>query len=111
MASGDARARYAAELFDLLASTPNPMTGSQMRAMLGWRSRRFEQAVHDVRMVLGEDDSINLVATRPAKGGEWLYELTGSPGRARFWQANRLVDSGHPHSHHARRGAVTAPCH
>lgn len=92
MAQGDARARYAAELFDLLASEPKPMTADDIMASLGWRSRRFEQAVHDVRITLGEDDTINLVATPQPGGGGWRYELTGAPATARPWQANRLVD-------------------
>lgn len=92
MAKGDARARYAAELFDLLASEPGSLTGSVMRDRLGWRSRRFEQAVHDVRITLGDDDTINLVATSQPGGGEWHYELTGAAAIARPWQANRLVD-------------------
>ena len=90
MRSDDGRAADAGALFDYLVDTPEPVVIDEIRAALGWTYRRTEQAIHDVRMALGADDSINLIA-EPDGRGPWRYWLTGSAEDARWWQANRLV--------------------
>lgn len=87
---GKARSRRVDQLFDLLADAPLPMTAVQMKDALGCERRMLQQAVHDLRIMLGDDDSINLVATRNGRG-PWLYELTGNVDVARPWRADQYL--------------------
>lgn len=90
--NGDRRAARANALFDFLAGTPHAVTRAQMMDALGCSLSSVDVAIRDVRIALGGDDTINLVANVAPGSAPWLYELTGDPEVARFWQVNRLVD-------------------
>jgi hypothetical protein len=57
-----------------------------------------------LRLLLGNDDQINLVCDPQGTGQPWLYRLIGDVDGARSWVANRLRDS------ETRIGTIRAIC-
>jgi len=77
-------------LFDLLAS--RGVTKPEMCAHLEIGARRMDDVIRKLREVLGDDDTINLVAI-PQHGGPWLYCLVGTYADAKVWTTNRTLDA------------------
>jgi hypothetical protein len=79
-------------LFDLLVASPEGLTWEQIANEMGWDRRATDKTIHDLRMFLGDDDTINLPAERPLDGGKWTYKLTGTFDLTAEWVNNRLQD-------------------
>lgn len=80
-------------LFDLLAGEPDGLTVTDMRCALGCGVTATEQAIRDLRLTLGDSDSINVVCDPQGQGEEWRYRLVGDLDGNRRWIANRLGDT------------------
>jgi len=76
-------------LYDLLAT--RDCTKPEMCVDLGCGSRRADEIIRALRRLLGEDDTINVVAI-PQHGGPWLYRLVGTYTDAKPWTVNRTLD-------------------
>ena len=87
-----ARQDRATDLFDLLVSSPDGLTVPDIRETLSWRENHAREAIHDLRLILGEVDEINLVCD-PCEGrGPWLYRLVGTTEDADQWTQIRMRD-------------------
>jgi len=75
-------------LYDLLAT--RDVTKREMAAHLGVGARRCDDVVRSLRLLLGDDDTINVVAI--PQRGPWLYRLVGTYGDAKPWTKNRTLD-------------------
>jgi hypothetical protein len=85
------RAMMASKLFDHLAANPTT-TLPAMKTALGCSRSTAQQALHDLRAILGEGDTINVVAQPARGGGPWLYELRAHSSPSKWWEANRIAD-------------------
>ena len=63
-----------------------------MCAALRRSDRITQQAIHDLRAILGTGDTINVAATPGGRGKPWLYELAACSPESKWWEANRIVD-------------------
>src|SRR5262245_40860874 len=79
-------------LFDLLVARVT-VTIYDIMDELRCNHRAANEAVHDLRMLLAYDDTINLVATPQGPREPWLYSLEGSIDPSRPWITNRIGDS------------------
>ena len=61
-----------------------------MCAAIGRQERITQQAIRDLRAILGTGDTINVVATPNGKGQPWIYELAACSTPAKWWEANRV---------------------
>lgn len=80
-------------LFDLLAGSPDGLTAGDIKAGLGCTKRLAENAIHDLRIVLGDSDTINVTCDPQGIRESWLYRLVGDIDGSRRWIANRLGDT------------------
>ena len=90
---GPRRIRRAENLFDLLADHDTGMTIAEMAAHLGVSSPLIRNAVYDLRRILGETHTANLVCTQHVNNEQWIYRLSGDVAGVKAWQANRLGDA------------------
>lgn len=79
-------------LFDLLAGTPDGLTVDDMGSGLDCTNRQVRTAIRDLRLFLGDSDSINLPCEPQGSGQRWLYSLRGDLDGSRRWLTNRLGD-------------------
>lgn len=95
MARKDTIADQAAELFDYMVAQPEGATWEDVACKFDWAANRahFFHVARKLRLILGEDDQINLVCDPRGRGQTWLYRLVGNPEDALPWQANRLRDA------------------
>lgn len=80
-------------LFDLLAASPEGLTMGDIALGLGCGRRLADKAVHDLRIVLGDSDTINVPSDPQGRGEPWLYFLKGDIDGNRRWITNRLGDT------------------
>jgi hypothetical protein len=89
-------------LYDQLVANPDGITVEDMidehaKTYFGtsWDGlyRMARDAIHDLRLFLGEVDSINLICDPQGKGERWLYRLVGTPAEATPWLQNRFDDT------------------
>lgn len=85
------RAALAGQLFDHLVAHSSSTMPEMCRA-LGRRERITEQAIRDLRAILGTGDTINVVATPNGRGQPWRYELAACSMPSKWWESNRVVD-------------------
>jgi hypothetical protein len=88
-----ARADRRDALFDLLVSRPAGLTQAEIELLLPCRPDQAKQAIHDLRLFLGEFDDVNLPCSPQPGGGQWIYQLSGNLDDAREWFANRIGDA------------------
>lgn len=82
----------AGELFDY-AVAHQTFTNEEAMAALGINHLgAFNRVARRLRLLLGDDDRINLVCDPQGRSERWLYRLVGSPEDAGPWVANRLRD-------------------
>lgn len=86
--SGDASV-----LLDYAKKATIPFTWEDAEADLGWGYQKFMRAVHDLRMILAETDTMNLVCEPAGHRLPWEYRLVGSLVGELWWQANRQADT------------------
>lgn len=79
-------------LFDYAAEHADGFTYVDVERDLGWRKPRFTKVHRQLRLMLGNDDSINLVCTAQGQHQPWLYQLVGNVDDARYWISNRVRD-------------------
>lgn len=80
------------DLFDLLVSRQT-VTIDEIADHLKIDTRRAREVVHQLRLVFGADDSINLVCTPNGTRQRWLYALVGEIDGSTPWIANRVGDA------------------
>lgn len=82
-------------LFDYAVSRPEGFTRDEASRALDITRWTFVRAVRRLRLVLGDDDTINLIANKPgpeAASAQWVYQLVGSAADALWWSNNRRRD-------------------
>ena len=82
----------ATELFDLLVSSPDGLTVPYLREKLSWRENHAREAIHDLRLMFGEIDEINLICEPIDGRGPWTYRLVGTTEDADEWTQIRMRD-------------------
>ena len=80
------------ELFAELVADPAGLTVDDMMEW-GWSHHQANDAIHDLRAYLGQNDDVNLVCEPQGKGEPWLYRLVGSLADVRGWSRNRITDT------------------
>jgi anaerobic glycerol-3-phosphate dehydrogenase len=88
-----ARADRVNLLFDLLASEPDGLTITDIMTGLDCARRQANTAIHDLRIVLGDSDTINITCDPQGEREKWNYRLVGDLDGNRRWIANRLGDT------------------
>ena len=78
------RAALAGELFDHLVAH-SPSTLPEMCVALGRHRRITQQAIRDLRAILGTGDTINVVATPAGCRKSWNYELAACAPTSKWW--------------------------
>jgi hypothetical protein len=82
-------------LFDFLVAHPERVTMKQIMAHTRWAKSVTKQAIRDLRLSMGDQDTINLVCdpdpSQPR--GQYLYGLVGTVEKSRAWQTTRLLDT------------------
>jgi hypothetical protein len=81
-----------ASLFDLLVAEER-VTKSEIMRHLGVRARRADVVIHDLRLMFGDDDTINLVCERVGAHRPHAYFLTGQLDGAKPWTLERIGDA------------------
>jgi hypothetical protein len=79
-------------LFDYLAGNPNGIRLAGMMSHFKWNRAKATEAIRSLRLILGDGDSINLVADPTEHMGQWLYRLVGNYEDARWYVNNRIGD-------------------
>lgn len=81
-------------LFDYAVEHPDGFTKADAMNDLEWGSwpKTFNDAVRDLRVMMGDSDSINLIADPQGSGEQWLYRLVGTVDEGREWVTNRVGD-------------------
>ncbi|HEY5985123.1 MAG TPA: hypothetical protein VIV12_01890 [Streptosporangiaceae bacterium] len=80
-------------LFDYAAAQPEGFTYQDVEKELGWRRSQFIKVARQLRLMLGNDDQINLVCDVEARNAPWRYRLVGNFDQAREWGRNRTDDA------------------
>jgi hypothetical protein len=80
-------------LFDYAVEHPGGFTYQDAMNDLGWQKPYFTRVHRQLRLLLGNDDQINLVCDPQGRGEPWRYRLIGDIEGARGWVDNRLRDS------------------
>ena len=90
---GGTRAACRDDLFDLLAAEPDGLTIPEMTEALSVGQTRIQQAIRDLRLFLGEFDSINVINERQGRGEPHRYRLVGTFNESREWVIGRINDT------------------
>ena len=80
------------DLFDVLADLPDGTTKPDLCTRLDATPDRLDRAIRQLRRVLGEGDTINLIAEPDGLRQPWRYRLVGKLDEARPWVKNRRRD-------------------
>jgi hypothetical protein len=102
----------AGEVFGCLAAAPEGLTVYQLAKQTDASIDRVRRAIHDARLICGEDDDIFIVAEPQGKGMPWIYRLVGGGTLVKAdenlpWTANRIGDA-QTRIHTIRMGISTA---
>jgi len=87
-----ARTNRRDDLLDLLENSPQGVTVYDMMRHLACTHCLANRAIYDLRLWLGDFDSITLVCTPNGKNQPWLYELTGYWDEVQPWVVYRIGD-------------------
>jgi hypothetical protein len=81
-------------LFDLLVASPQGVTVDEIAFRLVCSLNRVRLAIRDLRIFLGDDDTINVPCRPQGTDERWLYTLeSGLTDSTRIWSANRIGDT------------------
>ena len=80
-------------LFDYAVEHPDGFTYQDIERDLGWQRPYFVKVVRQLRLLLGNDDEINLVCDSVDRNGPWVYKLVGNFEDTRAWGRNRTDDA------------------
>jgi hypothetical protein len=80
-------------LFDYAASQPEGFTYRDVETELGWQRPEFIKVARRLRLLLGNDDNINLVCDSQGRHQPWRYRLVGNFDQSRDWSRNRVDDA------------------
>jgi hypothetical protein len=80
-------------LFDFAASRPDGFTYQDVEQEIGWPRAEFIKVARKLRLMLGNDDQINLVCDPQGQREPWKYQLVGTFDQARDWSRNRVDDA------------------
>lgn len=80
-------------LFDYAAENKDGFTYQDVERDLDWQRGQFFNTARQLRLMLGNDDTINLVCDPQGQGQPWRYQLVGNVEGARGWISNRLTDT------------------
>lgn len=80
-------------LFDYAVEHAEGFTYQDVEKDLGWPKPEFTKVHRQLRLLLGNDDQINLVCDVQGKNEPWRYRLVGNIDGAREWVGTRLRDS------------------
>jgi len=80
-------------LFDILVANPQGLDVDDMCDELALSYPQVKTAISDLRLFLGDVDSINLPCDPTPNCGRWLYRLVGTLDDVRPWVTNRIGDS------------------
>jgi hypothetical protein len=80
-------------LFDFLAANPDGATLNEISAALQCRVAHSRGAVSDLRLFLGDTDSVNVPCVPAGPGEQYTYRLVGTFDETREWIANRINDT------------------
>jgi hypothetical protein len=82
------------QIFDFAATRPEGFTRAELNEAIGYHPRcTLDRAIRQLRLILADDDSINLIANKPPiAGGQWVYQLVGTVADATWWSNNRRRD-------------------
>lgn len=93
------------QLFDYAVEHPDGFTYRDVENDLGWQRPYFTKIHRQLRILLGNDDQINLVCDPQGRNEPWRYRLIGDVEGAKGWVGNRLRIS---ESHITTTRAVTS---
>jgi len=79
-------------LFDYAASKRDGFTYQDVAIDLEWDRGEFFAVARKLRIMLGNDDTINLVCEPQGQSQPWRYQLVGTVDDARGWVTNRMTD-------------------
>jgi hypothetical protein len=80
-------------LFDYAVEHPGGFTYRDIKDDLGWQRSYFFKISRKLRLMLGNDDQLNLVCETQGMNQPWLYRLVGNVDGARNWVGSRLRDA------------------
>lgn len=80
-------------LFDYAAEHPDGFTYRDVENDLGWSKPYFIKVARQLRLMLGNDDTINLVCDVQGRWQPWIYRLVGNFDHSRGWCRNRTDDA------------------
>ena len=81
------------DLFDFAVQEVNGFTVEDVMAELEITHHQANQAIHDLRLFLGDFDSLNLPCDPAGHCERWLYRLVGDLDSTRVWSTNRVRDA------------------
>ncbi len=87
------REEDAGTLFDFCVEHPEGWVIREAQDALDWSFRRVREAIRALRLILGDDDSLNLTCDPQGSGEQWLYQLVGNLEMGGPWVTNRLQDT------------------
>ncbi len=79
-------------LFDFAVEHEDGFTYQDVQEELGWKRAEFFKVANRMRLMLGNDDTINLVCEPQGPSEPWRYKLIGNLRDAGRWNGNRLQD-------------------
>lgn len=79
-------------LFDYLVAEPDGVTITQIESHLECSRKLANQAVRDLRIWCGDDDSMNVDCEQQGHRQRWLYKFVANWGDIKGWELNRLLD-------------------
>jgi hypothetical protein len=81
------------DLFLFAQANPDGITVDDIVLQFGWNMRYVNEAIRDLRLWLGETDTIAFPCDPQGHDERWLYRLVGNMDDVRWWTANRMKDS------------------
>ncbi len=81
----------AGRLLDYAKAAPDGFDRDDIRIAYGWNRGRFTKAVRALRILLGDSETVNLIA-EPNGWGPWRYSLVGTLEGEAWWRTNRERD-------------------
>jgi len=87
------KAERLSALFDLLAAAPDVLYVNDIADKLGVTISYTNQLIRELRLMFGDDDTVNLVCEPKGHQHRWGYRLEGTLEGITFWEANRIGDA------------------
>lgn len=81
------------DLLTYAIANPGGITVDDIMAEFHWDHGTANKAIHDLRLWLGDFDTINFPCDPQGPRQRWLYRLVGTLDGVRGWVANRILDA------------------